>query len=141
MSIRTDPQLEMFGPRPAVQATKFSDHDLPRSAQELIAAIGFESAMKLMVALPGMDFVVPQRLADGVVCDMLVDAIGHNATEQLLKWGAGSHLYVPACHRALIAARDREIIRRIDAGEHVYTVCRAFKMTRRHLFRVLKRPL
>jgi hypothetical protein len=140
MSEPQDRQLEMFGPRPVAEQAR-ADLELPGTALELISAIGFDATMKLVEAMPGYDFRVPAKLGDGLISDLLVEAIGHDAAEALIKWGKGSTLYVPACKKALLAKRDREIIRRIESGEHIFRVCQEFKLTRRHLQRVLKRPL
>lgn len=122
--------------------SEVAQDDLPKTARELVQVIGLDSTIDLVKMCSGDELKIPEVInGSSRVWAMLVDAVGPDAASRLVQRYAGTPLYVPTCAVALRAHRDREIIRRIDAGEDFDVVRRDNKITRRHMYRVLKKPL
>lgn len=115
---------------------------LPATARELVGVIGLDATIDLVKAFGGDDLKIPE-VVNGVsrMWSILVETVGPEAAASLVKRFAGTPIYVPTCHMALIAHRDRNIIQRFDAGEPFDALRREFKFSRRHLFRILKKPV
>jgi len=114
---------------------------LPASAKELIEVMGLDATIDLVKMFGGDDLKIPE-VVNGTsrMWEILVETVGPEAAEKLVKRYAGTPVYIPVCRMALLAHRDREIARRFDAGEAFDLLRREFKLTRRHLYRVLKKP-
>jgi len=70
----------------------------------------------------------------------LEEAIGYQAATKLVESRfRGTPVYVPLCTPALRAARDRDIVRRLDAGEPFDQVRSAHRITRSYLYRLLRK--
>lgn len=117
---------------------------LPSTARDLVEVMGLDATIDLVKEFGGDDLRIPHQKVEfrsHRMWDMLVETIGPEAAEKLVRRYAGDSIYVPVCHKALLAHRDREIIRRFDAGEPFDALRREFKFTRRNLYRVLKKSL
>jgi hypothetical protein len=116
--------------------------DLPRSAQELVDVIGLHATIDLVKTFGGDEIKVPQVIdGNARMWSILVETIGRDAVVQLIARCGGTTIYVPTCRARLAQERDREIIRRFNKGDPFDNIRREYKMTRRHLYRVLKKPL
>ena len=115
--------------------------DLPATARELVEVIGIDATIDLVKMFGGDDLKIPE-VVNGTsrMWDILVETVGPHAAEKLVHRYAGTPIYIPTCRMALIAHRDREIIQRFDAGEDFDKLRREHKITRRHLYRILKKP-
>lgn len=115
--------------------------DLPDAAHELIEVIGLQATIDLVRAHGGDEIPVPAVVdGDSRAWAILEESVGHEAARKLVESRfKGTRVYVPMCSAALRAARDREIVRRIDAGEPFGEVRRTFRMTRSWMYRVLGR--
>lgn len=115
---------------------------LPSTARELVEVMGLDATIDLVKTFGGDDLKIPE-VVNGTarMWDILVETVGPHAAEKLVKRCGGTVIYVPKCQAALLSHRDREIIRRYDAGTPFDTLRREHKLTRRHLYRVLKKPL
>lgn len=116
--------------------------DLPATARELVEVIGIDATIDLVKMFGGDDLKIPE-VVNGAsrMWEILVETVGPQAAEKLVQRYAGTPLYIPTCKRALLALRDRSIIQRFDAGEPFDKLRREHKITRRHLYRILKKPL
>ena len=112
---------------------------LPATAQELVEVIGLNATIDLVRTFPGDDLKIPE-VVNGTsrMWEILVETIGAEAATKLVQRYGGTAIYVPVCQRALLVVRNRAIIQRFDSGEDFDVLRREYKMTRRHLFRVLK---
>jgi Mor family transcriptional regulator len=115
---------------------------LPSTAQELVEVIGINATIDLVKTFPGDDLKIPE-VVNGTsrMWEILVETVGAEAAAKLVHRYGGTAIYVPVCQRALLVVRNRTIIERFDKGEAFDQLRRDFKMTRRHLFRVLKTPV
>lgn len=116
--------------------------DLPDTAHALIEVIGLQATIDLVKAQGGNEIKVPAIVDGGSQAwSLLVDAIGREAATKLVEshFRGTPNVYVPLCVGALRAARDRDIVRRIDAGEQFDQVRRAHKITRSYMYRVLRK--
>lgn len=115
--------------------------DLPATARELVDVIGIDATIDLVKMFGGDDLKIPE-VVNGTsrMWEILVETVGPVAAEKLVHRYAGTPLYIPTCRIALITVRDRAIIQRFDAGEDFDKLRREHKITRRHLYRILKKP-
>ena len=118
--------------------------DLPATARELVEVIGIDATIDLVKACGGDDLKIPE-VANGKsqMWAFLVETVGPDAASKLVqRYGdGGPAIYVPMCVAALRIHRDREIIRRLTAGEPFAKLRREYKMSRRNMYRILKKPL
>jgi Mor family transcriptional regulator len=115
--------------------------DLPATARELVEVIGIDATIDLVKMFGGDDLKIPE-VVNGTsrMWEILVETVGPAGAEKLVHRYAGTPLYIPTCRIALISLRDRSIIERFDAGEDFDKLRREHKITRRHLYRILKKP-
>jgi hypothetical protein len=115
---------------------------LPSTARELVDVMGLEATIDLVKTFGGDDLKIPE-VVNGTsrMWDILVETVGPQAAAKLVSRFAGTTVYVPKCQAVLMTHRDREIIRRFDAGTPFDVLRREHNFTRRHLYRVLKKPL
>lgn len=115
--------------------------DLPATARELVEVIGIDATIDLVKMFGGDDLKIPE-VVNGTsrMWEILVETVGPAAAEKLVRRYAGTPLYIPTCRIALITLRDRSIIQRFDQGEDFDKLRREHKITRRHMYRILKKP-
>lgn len=138
---QADRQFSLFDETVALRREENAS-DLPATARELVEVMGLEATINLVKDFGGDDLRIPE-VVNGTsrMWDILVETVGPEAAAKLVHRYKGTVIYVPKCQAALIKLRDTEIIRRYDAGEPFDTLRREHKITRRHLFRILKKPL
>jgi len=83
-------------------------HNLPVFARNLIEALGFETACKVIEQLGGASWRI--SYADNSKERQAIEArVGYHAWIRLQNCFAGETLYIPRCHKALLAARNQTI--------------------------------
>lgn len=115
--------------------------ELPESAHDLIEVIGLQATIDLVKAHGGGMVKVPS-VVDGHsrAWAILEEAIGHEAARKLVESRfKGTPVEVPLCAAALRAERNRDIVRRIEAGEPFDQVRSSHRITRSYMYRVLGR--
>lgn len=93
-------------------------HLMPPTAQALVAALGEALALRLLLALPGVQFVVPKD-SQGTPATQrrwlqLVDAVGEDGAALVAQHLGGELLDVPACTLARRECRNRWLRKRFD---------------------------
>lgn len=133
-------QFALFDEMAPLRQVRHMD-DLPESAHELIEVIGLQATIDLVKAKGGDEFPVPAVVdGDSRAWAQLEEAIGREAAKKLVQSRfKGTRVNIPLCAAALRAARDRDIVRRIDAGEPFDQVRSSHRITRSYMFRVLKK--
>lgn len=113
--------------------------DLPATARELLEVIGIDATIDLVKMFGGDDLKIPE-VVNGTsrMWEILVETVGPDAADKLVKRYAGTPIYIPTCKRALLVHRNRELIRRFDAGEPFDKLRREAGVSRRHFYRLLK---
>lgn len=112
---------------------------LPSTARELVEVMGLDATIDLVKTFGGDELKIPE-VANGTsrMWAILVETVGPEAAQKLVQRYAGTFIYVAKCQAALLTHRNREIIRRYDAGEPFDALRREYKLTRSWLFRILK---
>jgi len=83
-------------------------HNLPAFARNLIETLGFETALNVIEQLGGASWRI--SYADNSKERKDIEArIGYNAWLKLQNAFAGETLYIPKCHKALLAIRNQAI--------------------------------
>lgn len=115
--------------------------ELPKTAQELVRAIGLNATIDLVKMFGGNEFYLPGT-NEGMakLWAWLVEAVGAHAAEQLVEHFGGTRIYVPTCRDELLKLRNREICERYNSGEPFAAIRWRFKVSRSYLFRLLKKP-
>ena len=108
--------------------------DLPQSARDLITQIGLPATVALIQAMPGIRFPVPRgenNNPDGAArFAQLVEIIGYEATLILVRnYGDDRGLYVPSCKKAILRARDRQIIADYGTGVTVLDLALKYRLS------------
>ena len=115
---------------------------LPKSARDLIEVMGLDATIDLVKVFGGDDIQVPYAVnGKARMWAILIETVGPEAATKLVERYAANVIYVPKCQAALMLHRDRDIQRRFDEGVPFDTLRRELNCTRRHLYRVLKKPL
>jgi len=83
-------------------------HNLPVFAKNLIEALGFETARLVIEQLGGASWRISYS-DNGKERAAIEALIGRKAYMQLQNCFAGETIYIPRCHKALLAARNQEI--------------------------------
>jgi|GEM_PF-706481 len=85
-----------------------NDKNLPKMAQDLIHALGFDTALNVIEQLGGASWRI--SYADNSKERAAIEAlIGKKAYMHLQNAFAGETLYIPKCHKALLAIRNQTI--------------------------------
>ncbi|TGG92514.1 hypothetical protein E4656_13665 [Natronospirillum operosum] len=109
-----------------------SADNLPESLAEIVDAIGLESALKLVEALPGVRVYVPQQMpAD----HQLVTILGQEAAMLLAEHFGGEALNVARCLHALRGVRNTEIWQARHLG--AARLALRFGLTERQVYSIL----
>ena len=120
--------------------------DLPQSARDLITQIGLPATVALIQAMPGVRFPVPRgenNNPDGAArFAQLVEIVGYEATLILVQnYGNDRGLYVPSCKKAIVRARDRQIIADYGSGVTVLDLALKYRLSYRRIEGILNAPI
>lgn len=117
------------------------DH-LPAFAVEMMDVMGEEPALKLIVALGGAKLDVPEPTQRrSTRFERLAEIVGGDAASAFVdRWG-GIELQVPKCSHALRLLRNRSIVQGYLDGLRPNELAVKFDLTRRHIFKILKKPI
>lgn len=120
--------------------------DLPQSARDLITQIGLPATVALIQAMPGIRFPVPRgenNNPDGAArFAQLVEIVGYEATLILVRnYGDDRGLYVPSCKKAILRARDRQIIADYGTGVTVLDLALKYRLSYRRIEGILNAPI
>ncbi|MBF0294269.1 MAG: hypothetical protein HQL96_03700 [Magnetococcales bacterium] len=108
--------------------------DLPGSLEEIAEVIGREGALKLVHECGGTRIFIPRKLR---VQHKLVTLLGHEQAKRLSLHFGGETLTVVRAAQLLRRTRNREIVRRYDAGEGVRQLARDHALTERQIYAIL----
>lgn len=119
-----------------------AEDELPEMGREFVRMIGLPRSIELFRALGGVDFPAPRgennnRLG-AIRFDMLAEVVGVDAAKVIIKEYGGEKLYIPKCQNALIAVRNRRIVREFDKGASVFELALKFRLSDRQIEKILK---
>lgn len=120
--------------------------DLPRSARDLIAQIGLPATVALIQAMPGIRFPVPcgeHNNPEGAArFAQLADVVGRDGALILVRnYGNDRGLYIPSCKKAILRARDRQIVADYGAGITVLDLALKYRLSYRRIEDILNTPI
>ncbi|MBF0192871.1 MAG: hypothetical protein HQL99_17295 [Magnetococcales bacterium] len=110
------------------------EEDLPSSLEEIAEVIGREGALQLVNACGGTRIFVPRKLR---VQHKLVTMLGFEQARRLSHHFGGETLTVVRAAELLRRTRNREIVRRYDAGAGVRQLARDNALTERQIYAIL----
>ena len=87
---------------------------LPDSVHEIAAVIGWEHTLQLVVTLGGVELAIPTGEQDSDRKQLLIDAIGKQATTTLMRYYGGAKLYIPRCQKFLRTQRNARFRAAVD---------------------------
>lgn len=124
---------------------------LPQHVREIANVIGYAGAMRLVAELGGRswEFAKGANRPGQAHVAALADILGDEAAEQLTSRVGGNKIYIPKCDAALRRLRDLEIHRQfeqairegVSANTVVAELARAFELSDRRVWDILKKPL
>jgi hypothetical protein len=108
---------------------------MPATARDLVSAIGFLPTLDLLQKFGGKRLFVPSKLTEE---SKLIAALGRDVAEALVKRMGGSQLEPPMMSSVERLLRDNAIRADFDAGATVPELVDRYRLTQRHLRKVLK---
>lgn len=93
---------------------EMTPEQLPDVITDIAEVIGYDKTVKLVQRLGGIDFATPRGSQDSQRAKLLIDILGNEAAEQLMKRFGGARLYIPRCHAACLWLRNHEFVAAIE---------------------------
>jgi hypothetical protein len=124
-------------------------HLLPDVVQVLIRLIGLPAVVRLVEQLGGTTFPVALRKSrlGEIRYEALSEVVGSDAADAITKHFGGDSLYIPRCVTALRELMHRKIRDEFDVMTREHSALHAvaklavrYRLSDRHIWRVLKRP-
>jgi len=129
-----------MNPRPHLRL-RLREEDLPPTARTLVRLAGWAGALALVREMPGARIYSrgrgTSRAADARF-ERIAELVGQAAAERIFAEYRGDILEIPTCRAALVAARNRHIRARYDAGASAEQLCIETGLSRRQIFYLLK---
>lgn len=110
--------------------------DLPGVIRELIDEIGLEATMRLVDNYGGLLLRIPREPKPGSPMER---RLGQPAFDRLIGRWAGDRIWVPRCVALLTERRDQALLAEYEAGTPSKELARKFKVSDRHVWRILAR--
>lgn len=117
------------------------EEDLPPTARTLVRLAGWAGALALVREMPGARIYSRARgtsRASDARFERIAELVGQAAAERIFKEFRADILEIPTCRGALVAARNRHIRARYDAGASAEQLCAETGLSRRQIFYLLK---
>lgn len=138
-------QLHLFEPAdtPTGRAIGQAGSGLPKLVLEMIEVMGELPTMRLVHAMKGRYLCVPgwPLKRRSTRFEALEKIVGNAAARKFAERWGNVEIQVPKCMAALRLIRDREIVRRYEAGETPGDIASRYELTERHFWRIAKREL
>lgn len=124
-------------------------HLLPDVVQVLVQLIGLPASVRLVEQLGGTTFPVALRKSrlGEIRYEALSEVVGSDAADAITKHFGGDCLYIPRCVAALREQMHREIRSEFDVMTRDHSALHVvaqlairYRLSDRHVWRVLKRP-
>lgn len=109
---------------------------IPAIVQRMIDVIGWDDAISLVMRWGGTTVYIPDT-EDGAMHSQISRVIGQEKAVALGKKIGGGQLQMPKCALLLTQQRDVEIMQRRASGETVRDLALRFRLTERHVYRIL----
>ena len=113
---------------------KLDVEDLSPQMRLIVETIGLPATVRLHEWRSGVRIFVPIAPNDS---HELVRRIGLVAARKLAETFGSGELLVPRADRALRAVRNREILRRYEAGESAWTLCGEYNVSERQFWNII----
>ena len=113
---------------------RIAESNLPESLREIMEIIGQPGTMKLVEQYGGTRIFIPSRVR---AQHKLANLLGLEQARRLCHHFGGETLCIARSARAKLQERNREIVRRYDAGEAVRSLAIAYQLTERQIYTIL----
>ncbi|MBF0139811.1 MAG: hypothetical protein HQL74_05975 [Magnetococcales bacterium] len=110
---------------------------LPETAIRLVEVIGTTAALALIQEFGGVEIDIPRKVGPE---HRLASLVGLEAARELVAHWGGDRLYVPKADHAVRCVRNQEMIRGYDAGLSEREIALEYRITSRHVRRILNSP-
>lgn len=106
-----------------------------KSMQPIVEAVGYDLALTLVARFGGTELRIPRHPDER---DAIAQCIGVEAATRLAETFSSGRCELPRCAAWLQARRDEEISVRYNGGETQAELARRFRLTERHIRRILR---
>ncbi len=120
--------------QPTPHSTPIAITDLPESLRDMVEILGLTTTMHIVKAHGGTRLFVPKKAN---AQHHLANLLGIEQARQLSDHFGGESLSIPRMAHALRHQRNRDIVRRYDAGDSVRILAQAFHLTDRQIYTIL----
>lgn len=110
---------------------------IPAIVQRFIDVLGYDDAITIVTRWGGTTLYIPDTV-DGALRSQLSRVLGPDKAVLLGRKIGGGSISIPMCARMIAAQRDAEIVARQSDGEAVRDLALRFRLTERHIYRILK---
>lgn len=124
---------------------------VPSMVRDMADRLGWPATMELVKKLGGTTVTIPMRAtsAGQVRYSRLVSFLGRELASALCSAYPATDLYIPNCKRAVTDERDAALNRdrdelakqNVSEREIVATLALRYKLSDRHVWRILKKPV
>lgn len=109
---------------------------LPESMRDIVRVVGIDAAITIVQERGGICMYIPATASPD---HWLANAIGMEAFTKLVEYAPGWEPKIPLCKEALIAIKEREILKKAQSGKSQAELAREYKMTERGIRKLLRR--
>lgn len=110
---------------------------LPAIVQRMVDVIGWDDAISIVMRWGGTTVFFPDSV-DAAMQSQISRVIGQDKAVQLGRKIGGGLVQLPRCAALLTQQRDAEIMQRRESGETVRDLALRFRLTERHVYRILE---
>ncbi|MEO5364032.1 MAG: hypothetical protein H7838_10485 [Magnetococcus sp. DMHC-8] len=108
--------------------------DLPESLRDMAAILGLETTLQVVKAHGGTRLFIPKKAKTQ---HHLANLLGLEQARLLSGHFGGESVTIPRMASAMRTRRNREIVRRYDAGDSVRMLAHAYSLTDRQIYTIL----
>ena len=111
-----------------------SESEFPESLTEIKDIIGYQGAMTILSKYSGIRLFIPKNMKSD---HKLAKLLGLEQANLMSRHFGGETISIVRAVRAKRAVRNKEIIRRYDAGEKVPDIAQDVELTERQIYVIL----
>lgn len=113
-------------------------YHIPEIVREITQLVNAETAQKLVDRHGGTRLYIPKKMSQS---HGLATFLGYEQALLLSQNFGGVQIDIPLGDAARRHERNREIVRRHDAGENVRSLVRSYRLTEKHIYTILKKTV
>jgi hypothetical protein len=109
-------------------------HNIPKSMQDIIDIVGIDCALKIVQHYGGGALYVPKKPE---TTHQLVEMLGFPIFCKLVSVYNGQFLPIPRCHKAILSARNQQILKEFLAGRSQRKLAYKHNLTERTIHSIV----